>query len=229
MSDLSLRSKDLVVGPHPGFRLEVGALEVPAGARLAIIGPSGSGKTTLLHTLAGIHPVADGALEVLGVRLDGLPAARRRAFRRARLGLVFQTFALLEHLRAEKNLTLPLDLGVSRERAARARERFPKLVARLGLEGLLQRKPARLSHGERQRVAIGRALLLGPDLVLADEPTGNLDPKTKDGILDLLVETCEEFAATLVMVTHDHGLLDRFETVLDLGRPLVGPGPEAER
>jgi putative ABC transport system ATP-binding protein len=201
---------------HGGFSLLVPELRIPSGIKAAAIGPSGSGKTTLLNLVSGIERPADGEIETASVRVDRLSPAARRSFRITHLGFVFQDFLLLEYLDVLQNILYPYrlhrDLELDREAHARARH----LAADLGIERLLQRRPGELSQGERQRVAIARALVTAPQLVLADEPTGNLDPTTKQQVLELLFEQCDAHSMTLLMVTHDHGLLDRFDQVIDV-------------
>ena len=186
-----------------------------------MIGPSGSGKTTLLHCIAGILPVPEGTVRVHGEDLSaGSPLAadpaRRRALRRNHIGLVFQELALLDHLSVLENILLPYFIDGTRRRNAAVRARAQDLAARTGIEALLSRRPRRLSQGERQRVAICRALVTEPALVLADEPTGNLDPATSQQVVDLLLTLVRAHEASLVMVTHDHGLRPQFDQVLDL-------------
>ena len=199
-----------------GFSLRVPELSIAAGTRAAAIGPSGSGKTTLLNLISGIeHPEA-GRIETAGVRIDALSPAARRSFRITNIGFVFQDFLLLDYLDVLQNILYPYRLHQDLRLDSDARTRAQRLAANLGIERLLRRRPSELSQGERQRVAIARALITAPKLVLADEPTGNLDPATKQHTLDLLFEQCDALSMTLLMVTHDHGLLDRFEQVVDV-------------
>ena len=150
------------------------------------------------------------------MRVDGLSRAARRAFRITTIGFVFQDFLLLDYLDVLQNILYPYRLHHDLQLDEDARGRAQRLAANLGIERLLRRRPDELSQGERQRVAIARALVTAPKLVLADEPTGNLDPTTKQYTLDLLFEQCDALSMTLLMVTHDHGLLDWFEQVVDV-------------
>jgi len=204
-----------------GFTLRVRALAVEPGEAVVCIGPSGSGKSTLLALIAGILVPQAGSVRVGGVELARRGDAERRRFRRARVGLVFQEFELLEHLSVRENVLLPwlLDAGVGPD--ADARRAADELLERTGIGALRGRKPRALSHGERQRVAICRALVRHPSLILADEPTGNLDPAATDRIVELLLAEARRRGATLLVVTHDHGLLERFDRVVDL-RDLAG-------
>ncbi|MEO0913524.1 MAG: ATP-binding cassette domain-containing protein, partial [Pseudomonadota bacterium] len=185
------------------------------GSRTAIVGPSGTGKTTLLNLLSGILVPERGTVSVEGEVISGLGDAARRAFRIRRIGFVFQSFALLDYLTAYENILYPYRITAHLTLDAAARARARDLAERVGLADKLSRKPGALSQGERQRVAICRALVTAPALVLADEATGNLDPENKARILDLLFEQVAAERATLVAVTHDHDLLARFDHVID--------------
>lgn len=204
--------------PHGGFSLDVDELTVAAGTRAAAIGPSGSGKTTLLNLISGIERSGSGEISTAGVRVDQLSPAARRSFRITSIGLVFQEFLLLEYLDVLDNILYPYRLHHELQLDATVRERAQRLASDLGLAKLLGRRPSELSQGERQRVAIARALVTAPKLILADEPTGNLDPAAKQQALDLLFELCDAGSTTLLMVTHDHGLLEQFEQIVDVER-----------
>ncbi len=197
------------------FALRIPALQVAAGETVALIGPSGSGKTTLLHLLAGILTPRSGAVATDGVALARLSDAERRAFRIRRVGLVFQEFELLDYLSVLDNVLLPYRVHGALRLTAEVRERAVALAGRMGIGERLGRRPRHLSQGERQRVAVCRALLTGPPVLLADEPTGNLDPANKQRVLDLLFEEVRRRGTTLVAVTHDHEVLDRFARVID--------------
>lgn len=202
--------------PSERFHLRIEELEVPEGQQAAIVGPSGCGKTTLLRLIAGILRPSAGSVRVLGEELAHLPEAQARAFRIRQIGLVFQEFELLDYLDARDNILLPFRVSGSLKLTPEIRERAGELAARTGIEPLLDSYPRQLSQGERQRVAICRALIAGPRLILADEPTGSLDPENQTRIVSLLCEQAKAHGATLVMVTHDHGLLGHFERVIDL-------------
>ena len=213
------------------FRLELGALRIERGESVAIIGPSGCGKTTLLRLASGILVPASGTVELDGRDVGRLSEAERRMIRSRTIGTVFQDFRLLDHLDVMENVVLPFRLGAGRlDRAVRSRAE--QLLERMGIDRLSRRSVPRLSQGERQRVAICRALVTEPGLVLADEPTGNLDPANKRVILDALLEAARDRNAAVLTVTHDHDLLDAFDRVVDLGRdiaPVVGgPGDATE-
>ena len=201
-----------------GFRLFVPKFDLSSGERVALIGPSGSGKTTFLHLLAGILVPREGLVRVGEKELSRLDDFTRRAFRISKLGLVFQDFRLIEYLNARENMLLPYRLGAELRLQESVLDRMRILAERLRVSGLLDSPVKRLSQGERQRVAIGRALLVRPGMILADEPTGNLDPSDKQRIMDLLFDQALELEATLIVVTHDHALLDRFDRVVDFDR-----------
>jgi ABC-type lipoprotein export system ATPase subunit len=197
------------------FALRIPELAVSRGERVAVIGPSGSGKTTLLHLIAGIATPADGRVETGGVEVTALDDAARRDFRIHRVGLVFQEFELLEYLSVLDNVLLPYRINPSLRLDAGVRRRATALAERVGIGDKLDRLATRLSHGERQRAAVCRALVTEPELVLADEPTGNLDPGNKGRVLDILFDDADERGTTLLTVTHDRDLLDRFGRVID--------------
>ena len=191
------------------FELRIPELLVARGDQIGVIGPSGSGKTTLLHLIAGILLPERGEIEADGVSITGMGDSARRDFRIRRLGLVFQEFALLEHLSVLDNVLLPYRITPSLRLDADA------VIERGGVTGQAARRVTRLSQGERQRGAVCRALATEPVLLLADEPTGNLDPANKFRVLDILRDYAAERGATLLTVTHDHDLLGRFSRVID--------------
>jgi putative ABC transport system ATP-binding protein len=201
--------------PQSPFALRIPRGSFAAGEHTALIGPSGCGKTTLLNLLAGVLLPGRGSVTVSGEIVSALSDAARRDFRIRRLGLVFQNFELLDYLSVRDNILLPLRIGRGLKVTGEMRERAGVLAQRVGIADKLERYPGQLSQGERQRVAVSRALLLEPSLILADEPTGNLDPANKFLVLDLLVDYVREHGATLLAVTHDRELLDRFDRVLD--------------
>jgi putative ABC transport system ATP-binding protein len=174
---------------------------VEKGAFVAVMGPSGSGKSTLLHLLGGLDQPTGGEVALDRNTLSNLPDKQVTIARRRQVGFVFQFFNLIPTLSAEENIALPLIIDGQRSRDYRAR--VDHLLERVGLTERRKHTPDQLSGGERQRVAIARALVAEPAIVLADEPTGNLDSKSGDGILKLLRQLCDELDQTIVMVTHD--------------------------
>lgn len=199
----------------PGFQLRIPALDIPAGDSLVCTGPSGCGKSTLLQLLAGILVPDQGIIQLGSEDLATKTQAERRNWRISNIGLVFQEFELLEHLTVRENVLLPYFVNRDLTLDDRAESTLQDLASRLGISPYLGRKPQRLSHGERQRVALCRALINQPRLLFADEPTGNLDPENTTIVLDLLMEEVGRRNTTLVMVTHDHSLVPRFDQLLD--------------
>jgi len=190
-------------------------LDIAAGERVALSGESGSGKSTLLHLIAGLDAADGGAIRLVGTDVTGLSDAGRAALRRDRLGLVFQQFNLIPSLSVDDNLAFQSRIAGRHDAAWHA-----ELVERLGLGKLLRRYPEQLSGGQQQRVAIGRALATRPALLLADEPTGNLDEDTADGVLALTRDLVARTGCGFLMVTHSARLaatLDR-QVTLHAGR-----------
>jgi putative ABC transport system ATP-binding protein len=177
------------------------SLGVERGDMVAIMGPSGSGKSTLLHLLGALDTPTSGEILLAGQRYDGLDEGELTRLRRERIGFVFQFFNLLPALSAEENVLLPALIAGRRDDAIR--ERASELLGRVGLTARADHLPPELSGGEQQRVSIARALLTEPEIVLADEPTGNLDTRSSTGVLDLLRELNESEGQTLVIVSHD--------------------------
>jgi putative ABC transport system ATP-binding protein len=211
-----------------GFALAIPKLEIARGEKLAVIGPSGSGKTTLLHLIAGIEVPESGVVHACGEALSSQDAVRRRAFRIRRIGLVFQEFELLDYLSVHDNILLPYRLNPAVALDQAAHDRARQLAEEVGIGDKHTRLATRLSQGERQRAAVCRALVTAPEIVLADEPTGNLDPSNKDRVLETLTRYVDEKAATLLVVTHDHGLLHHFDRVIDF-REFRPPSDRAEQ
>ena len=194
------------------------SLRVEQGELVSVVGPSGSGKSTLLFALGGLSEPTSGEVWLAGRSLYALDAASRAALRRTDVGFVFQTFNLVPYLECLENVALPAQLaGRSRPEALAA---ATGMLERLGLSARAHHLPGELSVGERQRVGIGRALVTGPKVLLADEPTGNLDPALASCVLDLLLEL-RDAGQTIVMVTHDPRLAARTDRVVVLEEGLV--------
>ncbi len=198
------------------FRLQVPELRVARGVTAACIGPSGSGKTTLLNLIAGILMPQQGSVVTDTVEVTQLSDEERRSFRITRIGLVFQEFELLEYLSVLDNILLPYRINPALRLEAAVRERAASLAEQMGIGDKLARHPRKLSQGERQRVAVCRAVLPEPALLLTDEPTGNLDPANKGRVLDIILDYAKSTSATLLTVTHDHDLLRKFDQVIDI-------------
>ncbi|MCA1687406.1 MAG: ABC transporter ATP-binding protein [Actinobacteria bacterium] len=188
-------------GPTAVRALREVSLEFPNGEFAAIMGPSGSGKSTLLHILGALDKPTSGRVIVGGTELAGLSDRKLTLLRRERMGFVFQFYNLIPTLSAEENVLLPA--LIAGESANKYSERLDELLALVGLLGRRTHRPDELSGGEQQRVAIARALIRNPDIILADEPTGNLDSKTGAGVLELLRESAARYEQTILMVTHD--------------------------
>ncbi len=185
-------------------------LQVNTGETLALVGASGSGKSTLLGLLAGLDLPSEGDIEIHGQSLVQLDEEGRARLRAEQVGFIFQSFLLLPTLSALENVMLPAELRGETRCEPRARE----LLAAVGLSERLHHLPPRLSGGEQQRVAIARAFMTRPSLLLADEPTGNLDSKTGETVIELLFQLNREYGTTLVVVTHDHDLAQRCQRQL---------------
>jgi putative ABC transport system ATP-binding protein len=200
-------------------------LRIAAGESVAIAGPSGSGKTSLLLLLSGLERPTAGEIRIEGVELGTLGAEALADLRRDRIGIVFQSFHLLPSLSALENVALPLQMAGD----ANAFERARRQLERVGLSGRLQHSPSQLSGGEQQRVAIARATVHRPRLLLADEPTGNLDDHTAASVRELLLDLNREAGTTLVLVTHDMDFAARCDRVLRLHEGKLLELPRAPR
>ncbi len=191
-----------------------------AGQAIGIVGPSGSGKTSLLMIIAGLEAVTSGAISVNGVDLNGKSEAALAKFRRENIGIIFQSFHLIPTMTALENVAVPLEFKGSKDAMDHAREG----LKRVGLGHRLDHYPGQLSGGEQQRVAIARAVTSGAKILLADEPTGNLDQENGSTIIDLLFELKEREQATLLLVTHDRALAERCNRILEVRDGLVSDG-----
>ena len=197
------------------------SLEIPRGVSAGVVGPSGSGKTTLLMVLAGLERVDTGTVEVMGTDISDLSEDEVAAFRGRNVGIVFQSFHLIPNMTALENVAVPLELAGERDAFARAEAE----LRAVGLGERLTHYPGQLSGGEQQRVAIARALAPRPPLMIADEPTGNLDGATGRQIADLLFEASASRGMTLVLVTHDPGLARRCDRQVSMRSGRIEAAP----
>jgi len=198
----------------PGVEFYCEQFHAPAGVQMALWGPSGCGKSTMLNLISGLLRPHDGVVRVDGEAIEGYKEHELDIFRGERYGFVFQTFNLLAPFTALQNVVLGMrfaEVVPAKEWKSRART----MLETVGLEHRLHAKPVTMSVGERQRVAIARALANHPKLIVADEPTGSLDPKTSESVMDLLLKLCEEQGLTLLLVTHDRAIADRLPERFD--------------
>jgi putative ABC transport system ATP-binding protein len=192
-------------------------LDVETGETIGILGPSGSGKTSLLMLVAGLERATGGAITVAGNDLGRLDEDARARFRLAHMGIVFQSFHLIPTMTAVENVAVPLELAGRPDATAVAAD----ALRRVGLGHRLTHRPAQLSGGEQQRVALARAFAPGPRLLLADEPTGNLDSETGKAVMDLLFDLCRQTGATLLLITHDPALAGRCSRTVTITNGLL--------
>jgi putative ABC transport system ATP-binding protein len=199
-----------------GFRLQVPELGVRPGEKVAVVGPSGCGKTTLINLMCGLLVPQRGTVQFRDIDISRLPYEDRQDVRAARMGLVFQEFELLEYLSVLENILLPYRINqiltLNEDVVTRARE----LAGKVGLGDRLQRFPGRLSQGERQRVAVCRAMVSQPTVVFGDEPTGNLDPRNRDHVMEILFDYSASGAIPLIVVTHDAEIQQRFDRIINI-------------
>jgi putative ABC transport system ATP-binding protein len=184
----------------------------PAGQAIGIVGPSGSGKTSLLMVIAGLEAVTSGDIKVAGEALNGKSEEQLAKFRRDNIGIIFQSFHLIPTMTALENVAVPLEFKGAKDALVRAKDG----LVRVGLSHRLDHYPSQLSGGEQQRVAIARAVASGAKILLADEPTGNLDQETGQSIIDLLFELKTRENATLLLVTHDRSLAAKCDRILEV-------------
>jgi lipoprotein-releasing system ATP-binding protein len=194
-------------------------LNIGVGERVAIMGASGSGKSTLLHLLGGLEKASGGEVVLDGVNINQVSAGKLAKLRNKSLGFIYQSHHLLGEFTVLENVAMPLLIGG--ESVKQARIRANELLQRVGLGHRIEHKPGELSGGERQRAAVARALINKPSLILADEPTGNLDSKTADQVYQLMLELNQELNVSFLVVTHDHDLASRMGKVLHMEDGLI--------
>jgi putative ABC transport system ATP-binding protein len=206
---LSMR---LTAGGRPVTILDDITLEIPSKQTVAVMGPSGSGKSTLLGLMAGLDRPTAGSIMLDGTEITSLSESRMARFRRAKIGYIFQSFHLIPTLTALENVLVPLELAGNAAATAEAME----LLQTVGLGNRVDHYPVQLSGGEQQRVAVARAFACRPPILLADEPTGNLDSQTGRHIMDLVLALHRDYGTTLVLVTHDHAIATLMHRVIAL-------------
>ena len=221
MSKLILECKNLIkrYGELDVEVLKGVDLNISVGERVAIMGASGSGKSTLLHLLGGLDKPTSGEVILNGVNLNTVGGSKLAQLRNQSLGFIYQAHHLLGEFTVLENVAMPLLIG--KESVKNAQLRATELLKRVGLGHRIEHKPSELSGGERQRAAVARALINKPALVLADEPTGNLDSKTADAVYQLMLELNQELQVSFLVVTHDHELASKLGKVLHMEDGLI--------
>jgi putative ABC transport system ATP-binding protein len=212
MISLSHLTMRLAGGGHEITILDDLTIEIPDKQRVAIVGPSGSGKSTLLGLIAGLDRPTSGSIALNGVEISAMRESALARFRRDHIGYIFQSFHLIPTLTALENVLVPLELAGMRT----AQDRATELLNTVGLGERLHHYPVQLSGGEQQRVAVARAFACYPPILLADEPTGNLDSATGQHVMQLLQSLHRDYGTTLVLVTHDHTIASSMERVIAL-------------
>ncbi len=212
MIAISHMTMRLVGGGHRITILDDVTLAIPEKQRVAIVGPSGSGKSTLLGLIAGLDRPTSGSIKLDGVEITTMPESTLARYRREKIGYIFQSFHLIPTLTALENVSVPLELAGD----PRATQRATEFLEAVGLQSRLHHYPVQLSGGEQQRVAVARAFACQPPILLADEPTGNLDSATGQHVIDLLLNLHRDYGTTLVLVTHDRGVASLMQRVITL-------------
>jgi len=226
MSDKAIEVRDLAFRYSSGdFQLRLPVFSVDESETVAVIGPSGTGKTTLLNLLAGCCSPGTGSVYIKGTDIVRMSDRARREFRIRSMGMIFQEFELLDHLSVFDNILLPYRITPCLDDDRSVRERATSLAHEVGMGNKLRRNVRQLSQGERQRVAMCRALVTEPTILLCDEPTGNLDPANSKRVMDIMFTYVERNGATLVAVTHDHESARRFGRTVDMSFMAGGSEP----
>ncbi len=210
--------------PRDSFELCIRHLAIAEGETVAFVGPSGCGKTTLMNLISGVFVPDSGSIRVAETQVSGLRPQERQTFRIRHIGLVPQNFELLDYLTVRENILVPFRISKANKAKEGILQRCEMLSASAGIDSHLDKYPSQLSQGERQRAALCRGLIVSPRLILADEPTGNLDPENQEKIVELLLSEAARIGSTVVMITHEPELLSRFSRVVNILELRKGSG-----
>lgn len=202
--------------PASDFKIEISDIKITQGSKIAISGKSGSGKTTLIHLISGILKPQSGEILFYNKSITDMNDKEIRKHRISNIGFIFQEFELLEYLNVMDNLVLPYKINKSLVLDAEIKDKAKEIANRIGIGNKLDQHPKQLSGGERQRLAIARALITSPPLIIADEPTGNLDEKTSNIVMDEITDQVSYTNSTLIMISHNNELISSFDEIIDI-------------
>lgn len=202
--------------PASDFKIEISDIKITQGSKIAISGKSGSGKTTLIHLISGILKPQSGEILFYDKSITDMNDKEIRKHRISNIGFIFQEFELLEYLNVMDNLVLPYKINKSLVLDAEIKDKAKEIANRIGIGNKLDQHPKQLSGGERQRLAIARALITSPPLIIADEPTGNLDEKTSNIVMDEIKDQVSYTNSTLIMISHNNELISSFDEIIDI-------------
>jgi len=202
--------------PASDFKIEISDIKITQGSKIAISGKSGSGKTTLIHLISGILKPQSGKILFYDESITDMNDKEIRKHRISNIGFIFQEFELLEYLNVMDNLILPYKINKSLVLDAEIKDKAKEIANRIGIGNKLDQHPKQLSGGERQRLAIARALITSPPLIIADEPTGNLDEKTSNIVMDEITDQVSYTNSTLIMISHNNELISSFDEIIDI-------------
>lgn len=202
--------------PASDFKIEISDIKITQGSKIAISGKSGSGKTTLIHLISGILKPQSGEILFYNKSITDMNDKEIRKHRISNIGFIFQEFELLEYLNVMDNLILPYKINKSLVLDAEIKDKAKEIANRIGIGNKLDQHPKQLSGGERQRLAIARALITSPPLIIADEPTGNLDEKTSNIVMDEITDQVSYTNSTLIMISHNNELISSFDEIIDI-------------
>ena len=202
--------------PASDFKIEVSDIKITQGSKIAISGKSGSGKTTLIHLISGILKAQSGEILFFDESITDMNDNDIRKHRISNIGFIFQEFELLDYLNVMDNLVLPYKINKSLSLDEEIKDKAKEIATRIGIGNKLDQHPKQLSGGERQRLAIARALITSPPLIIADEPTGNLDDKTSNIVMDEIIDQVSYTNSTLIMISHNNELISSFDEIIDI-------------